>query len=269
MKPFLGIHFKLLSCTELFITPFIAGKARFSALSSQQTLFGKIVILGCAFPPIIFSIFLVALTTIFSIVNFLLQPFYSFDFIAHELASGTLQLRITSILLGWQIAYTTLRISYSSSGGRKKFLFVNFDANLLSKYPDIDALEPLQEGSGFILLPQFFQFAFYTCVIITLWLILIFQASSLWSQLSNFLVFFILDDWAIVSDYENALKGRIISGHAWKIFVFNLLLLTLCTLAFVLTGTYKYGAVFLVIASILLVFRYVIRYLNDLKNRFS
>ena len=71
------------------------------------------------------------------------------------------------------------------------------------------------------------QFAFYLSAVAALWLSAIDARHSLVTTLASWCVFFIADDWTIISDYTDHFQAPTISAHKYKIQFFNFALLLL------------------------------------------
>jgi hypothetical protein len=71
------------------------------------------------------------------------------------------------------------------------------------------------------------QFVFYLSAVAALWLCAIEDRQSLVSSIANWCVFFIVDDWVVMTDYAIHFRSRVLKSHSIRIGIFNLLLLVL------------------------------------------
>jgi hypothetical protein len=167
------------------------------------------------------SIFLI----FFPIINLFGQPWFSVNFYAQEVASGVLGLRVASILLSFRTLMSFIRYFVPEDN------LISFLKPSVSEYPEIKELEPYQRVEDIVSV-QTYQSAFYVCILITLWLFLIVGISSIWSRFASWLIFFIIDDWAIIADYYSQLKGRVIRSHIIRLAASNLALFLLCIIGY-------------------------------------
>lgn len=175
-------------------------------------------ILGVAFFvfPLSFGVSISSFLLIYPVFNLTLQSFLTLEFYITETSEGTLGLRITSVLLGFNF----LKSIY------------NFFANKLSKqskefianYPDIGDISPLIDNTGMSII-ILSQNLIYGSVTLLLWIFTFLPKSFLEIRLVTWALFFIIDDWDLISDNLVALKGRILRLHKLRIIFFNCLLL--------------------------------------------
>lgn len=155
---------------------------------------------------------------IYPFINLILQKFLTLNFYTREVSQGTLGLRITSILLGFNF----LKSSYNFWADT---LAQNHE-DLTAEYVDLQNINPFMTDTeiNFIILSQNL---IYGAVTLLLW-IFIFLSKSSKSLLELRVViwglFFIIDDWSIISDNLIALKGRVLKWHRLRIIFFNALL---------------------------------------------
>lgn len=155
---------------------------------------------------------------IYPIVNLFHQDFLNLEFYKQELGTGVLALRVSSIILGFQ-SITTWSIY------RKK---------IKSRYSDIDNLKPLKFGKRkYTLYGRFIsrtitffalQFFIYSSIALIIWFNNWFSLIYFERQLISWALLFIVDDWAIISDYFLHLKGRVLLMHDARILFFNIFL---------------------------------------------
>lgn len=155
---------------------------------------------------------------IYPLYNLILQSFWDLDFYQKQISLGTLALRITSLLLGFNF----LKSLYIFITSKLK----KTQDKLVADYADLQNIEPLinLEAINFILLTQNL---IYGAIILLLWIFIFLSKSLFELRIVSWGLFFIIDDWAIISDNLIALKGRILKWHRLRILFFNGLLSTL------------------------------------------
>jgi hypothetical protein len=209
-----------------------------------------------------------ALIFLFPIVNFLLQPWWSTEFYSHEISNGALGLRVTSVLLArkaFMSLMTETPLSYQSfingfskqKANKTSWLSNKFlNPQFLAKKNHVDLsgtceLKPVKNSSTITTI-QAFQNVFYVCILFSLWFFLITNTSSIWSRSASWLLFFIADDWAIISDYYSILKGRIFKPHLTRLLVTNIALYLLCSLGYLNQLSLWVSTLFVVICGLIL-----------------
>lgn len=152
---------------------------------------------------------------IYPLYNLISQIIFNLEFYQKEISQGTLALRITSLLLGFNFL-KSLYIYITSK------LKENQD-KLVADYPDLQKIEPLinVQAISFLLLTQNL---IYGAVILLLWIFIFLSKTLFELRVVSWGLFFIIDDWAIISDNLIALKGRILKWHRLRIVFFNGLL---------------------------------------------
>ena len=152
---------------------------------------------------------------IYPLCNLLFQNFLSLEIYKKEISQGTLALRFTSILLGFNF----LKSLYNFFA----YKLLQNQKELIADYPDLQKIEPrINEAYiDFILVSQNL---IYGTVTLLLWVFVFLSKSLLELRVVTWGLFFIIDDWAIISDNLIALKGRILKWHKFRIIFFNNLL---------------------------------------------
>jgi hypothetical protein len=82
------------------------------------------------------------------------------------------------------------------------------------------------------------QYGVYLIVLANLWVFSIREMQSTLVVFLNWAYFFIIDDWAIVTEYPRTLKGRTLPAHNWRIHGFNALVIGLLLIMIVQTFTW-------------------------------
>lgn len=152
---------------------------------------------------------------IYPTLNLGFQKFFTLAFYTKEISQGTLSLRVTSILL----AFNFLKSAYNLINEK------NFENHrkLTADYPDLQRMQPLMKYTSIDLL-ILSQNLIYGTITLLLWVFIFLSKSLLELHLVIWALFFIIDDWAIISDNLIALKGRILRWHKIRILLFNGLL---------------------------------------------
>lgn len=168
------------------------------------------------------GVFISSFLVIYPLYNLFLQDFLDLGFYQKEISQGALQLRFTSLLLGFNF----LKSMYNFVADR---LLAN-QKKLIADYPDLQKIEPRMNeyNINVIILTQNL---IYGAVTLLLWIFIFLSKSLLELRLVTWGLFFIIDDWAIISDNFIALKGRILKSHKLRIIFFNALLFSLIVTA--------------------------------------
>ena len=161
------------------------------------------------------GMFISSFLIIYPILNILLQNFQSIAFYKHDISQGTLGLRITSIIL----SLSFLKSFYNLTNNK----FLENHRDLTVEYSDLQELTSFfnDDKINFIIL---FQNLFYGTITLVLWVFILLSKSFLELQVIIWGLFFIVDDWAIISDNLIALKGRLLKWHKFRIIFFNFFL---------------------------------------------
>ncbi|NES07180.1 MAG: hypothetical protein F6K22_32915 [Okeania sp. SIO2F4] len=183
------------------------------------------------FLSIFVSIFFIVLTLTFTlisgfnliypVVDLFSHELLSLNFYQQELISGQFGLRIVSLILGMKTISALLDFVYQKS-------------NIKTGYPELDNLSvnhPTSKVTAFVL----GQLFIYQLATFSLWLSNLFLGFLLETKLISWALFFVVDDWAIISDYYKALKGRFFTSHLIRITFFNFLFCVVLPITF-----YKY-----------------------------
>lgn len=157
------------------------------------------------------SIFLM----IYPIINLLLNSQH-IDFYKDDLEEGIIGLRIASIVLGFNFLksfYNCLNNNFSDN--HKK---------LTIEYPDLQNLKSSIDDN-YINMIILTQNLIYSTIAFSAWTFIFLSIPTmLQSKLIRWGLFFIIDDWAIISDNLIFLKGRVLKLHKLRIILFNFLL---------------------------------------------
>jgi hypothetical protein len=184
------------------------------------TLFGLLIV------PVIVSLSLFPL--VYSTSNLLTQEIATTTFWKHELSTGVFALRVSSYILSFQLVRSIFRFvkrkreiaRVRSRRGLAAEQIANFTVDLKPE-------EAKLWLRGDLALVASLQFAFYLSAVAALWLSAIDARHSLVTTLASWCIFFIADDWTIVSDYTDHFRVPAMTAHKYKIQLFNVTLLVL------------------------------------------
>ncbi|MDZ8185593.1 MAG: hypothetical protein RMX96_12150 [Nostoc sp. ChiSLP02] len=149
---------------------------------------------------------------VYLVCNLLLQKFFTLEFYTKEISQGTLGLRLTSILL----SFNFFRSLYNLTEDK----FLDIHKKLTDNYPDLQNIKSLMDDTSITLL-ILCQNAIYVFIILLLWIFVFLSKSLLELKVTSWGLFFIVDDWAIISENLIALKGRVLKWHRLRILFFN------------------------------------------------
>ena len=209
----IGVSGLLRVYNELSLTKRIA----FAALA----IFVAPAIVSLCFFPLIYCSF-----------NLISQPLLSASFWKAELATGVFAIRVSSYLITYQFLRSLARLAGQKlellKTRQKRGLNYDDSANFT-----IDR-RPEEAGLWFgsdIAFAAVAQFLFYLSVIAALWLNAIDGAHSLALALASWALFFIIDDWVIISEYTDELQVPPIPTHLYKVIGFDIALILLVPVA--------------------------------------
>ncbi len=158
---------------------------------------------------------------IYNILNILLQDFLNIEFYNLSFQKGTLMLRISSLLLAFN-CLKSLILTLSDGEQLRKTR-----EKLTEKDSPIDSINITLSNLGIskILVTQNI---IYIINIFLLWIFILYNENLFYSliqfKIAIWALFFITDDWIIISDNILALKGAILKKHKIRIWVFNILI---------------------------------------------
>jgi len=165
---------------------------------------------------------------VYSTLNLLNQELTSTNFWRAEISSGLLALRISSYLLLYHFIRITVRYRMLARELINVRLARGVPTEALFAYER--GLEP-HERELFVVRNVAWcashQFVFYLSTVAALWLCTIEYRQSLVTLVANWCLFFIVDDWVVMTDYAIHFRASVLKSHSVRIGVFNLLLLVL------------------------------------------
>lgn len=205
----------------------------------------------------VLSIFVIIITY-FSSLAFIypiLNLVYNYEIISgnwldQELANGLIGLRISSVIIGiTSLIYTIETVTSESLFSSKRILTKQGKFQELSNL----SIHISGEDLNYIIIGQY---GFYLLIIIMLWISSILDCSNTLLLIINWALFFIIDDWAIISRYAIETNGRIFSTHRIRINIFNIALLLLSSFYTLQMFGGIWMFVFLGIVGLIFSFRY-------------
>lgn len=180
----------------------------------QDGIYLNIFVLFCFGVGVSISSFLV----IYPLLNLILQKFWSLELYRNEISQGTLALRITSLLLGFNFLKSLYNfwedILRNNQNNQKKPMINFLGLQEISSVMDEDDINVVLVSQNLI----------YGAVTLLLWIFIFLSKSFLELRVVTWGLFFIVDDWAIISENLVALKGRVLKSHKLRIVFFNALL---------------------------------------------
>ena len=138
--------------------------------------------------------------------------------ITNELNNGLFGLRITSVIIGYNMIF-----SY--------FSFLKDDVKLKYEFPEVENWDEVLDHKN-IFLEQSIQYTLYSITLTFLWVCTILHIESIFITMMRWAVFFISDDWLIISHFSLILKGRKLKCHIYRIMGFNILISSLLIIVF-------------------------------------
>lgn len=133
---------------------------------------------------------------------------WSFALVGDELRTGTFGLRISSLLVGSVALVATWHLADDDDPPGADVDLDGVDVEPYLETEDIEHLIAAQNGV-------------YLGVIAALWFLWERGDTGVLGALLNWALFFVVDDWIIISGYERALEGRTLTSHRVRIGVFN------------------------------------------------
>lgn len=193
-----------------------------------------LAILGCIISPPVITICIVPI--IYVPLNFFEQAIFSLEFYRQEISTGVVSLRIVTLLLGYNAIANFLGLIRSnkvlSKHRRKKGLNIDDSHNSIINVSKKDKELWRQFDSSMII---FSQFLYYLVCIFYLWLFIYKDVSNINTTFAHWCLFFICDDWVIISDYMLKSKSSMLGKHFIRIVIFNVLLFSSIV---IVAGTY-------------------------------
>lgn len=199
-------------------------------------------------------IFFASFNLLFSLINgyfnFSTDKNVLFQNILNEVKSGILAQRLTSISLG--IAFLKTVVKFAKDTPYPNEIKLN-------KYRVFDSSEDYKVNCESKMNSYEFNFlgitqqAFYVFVLSVLWYLTIRKHNDTYSMLLSYSLFYIVDDWMIVFKHSLILKGNIIKPYNLRIWIFNIVIVTLGILS--LSDNYLIMCGFLLLSLSILYYR--------------
>ena len=140
------------------------------------------------------------------------------EFIKNDVSNGLFSLRIVTLLISLKAFVNTLSIIYQNITINDDFL-----PQCKFHYNELSCLEAKIDKMGLTLI-NLSQFGIYLSSMLVLWQTLDGNKVSLYVSIISWLLLFIVDDWVVIFQTMEALKGRILIQHFIKIQVVNVAL---------------------------------------------
>ena len=151
---------------------------------------------------------------------------FVFSFWQGEIATGALALRVTSLLLTYQVARAVLRfvplrtqlVAARTARGLSEddiadfTASVTFEERVLWRRNDLVSL-------------AFFQFSFYLVALAALWVCTIVGVHTLLTALASWALLVIVDDWGVIADYCHRFDTLPTATYAVRVLCVDLVLL--------------------------------------------
>ncbi|WP_346288249.1 hypothetical protein [Zoogloea sp.] len=188
----------------------------------RQKLFLIVISVGLAPAVVSFTLF----PLIYSIMSVPLQQLFDISFWQREISNGALALRVTSLLLTYQLAQSIIRfvprrrelIAARESRGLSHDDVADFTTSVTTEERQLWRQNDL-------LLLAFFQFSFYLITLTALWACSIVGINTVVTALASWALLFIVDDWSVIADYCHQFDSLPMAAHAAKVLCIDVILL--------------------------------------------
>ncbi|HFQ5296572.1 TPA: hypothetical protein ACGVAW_000982 [Vibrio vulnificus] len=195
-------------------------------LVSKNEAMLKAVLVGfLALVVIPVCVFFVFFPVLFTITNFLNQDVLKISFWKEELSNGVFAIRVASCILTFKFISTFIELVKQNSTLEKRLEKEQFEEK-----NTINDIESLSSQQADLLLKKdlsflsTLQFAFYLACVTSLWFSTFSGESSIFVMLTSWCLFYIIDDWSVISEYSREHGVMPIDGHKNKVNAFNCLL---------------------------------------------
>ncbi len=192
--------------------------------------------------------------------NFFQQPFTNIDFYKAEIRSDILILRGTTVFICLKSIFSLIDLGLSEKKmyGKVNWKWWNYLFRPQSSgYEEIDNLRGTSMRSEDITFILMSQYAFYSLIMLTMWFFIFAVGPIIELKISFLILFFVADDWVIISDYIGILKGRILNSHRLRIRICNFLLLSTSIIALIRHDFFKFAIALLLFSFFLFSFKWV------------
>lgn len=171
---------------------------------------------------------------IFGTFNLGYQEYLSPEFWRSEFANGVFAVRVSSYVLTFHFFVALTRYlkrkqvlnDIRGARGLNRDQVATFS---MDRRPNESALW----RHGDLAFAAAFQFIFYLAVLAALWLCAIEGSHSLVISVASWCLFFIADDWVIISDYTDHFNASAIPKHTYRVLAFDFALLGLVSFALI------------------------------------
>lgn len=241
MNDYLIIGFNLSLIITIIITLFFA----FNLLSNARSFDALLI-----FSLLLAIIFLGLLLTTHSTVNLIINYNHASSlesFIKKESDNNLILYRITAILLFFKLLHYLLYHIFN-----KRLVFHNLIPRLIKN--DISLSNFIRIKDNQYTTVYFGQIGIYIISFSVLCVFLFDNIHSIWINLSNFLIFYIIDDWEIIYNYSFKFN-KILRSDRNKIEWFNFLLLISLSVNLFYYRLYLYASIYIIIFFLLLLIK--------------
>jgi hypothetical protein len=211
---------------------------------------------------------LVAFCATFAALNPILQfDLLGYEALADDLTTGTITLRVVSFLLAWRISKLALHYLLDEERGVGAVSFASLeDTHLGAKvkrallpyrwreFGDVGKLRDVIDCKSRDMV-NLAQYGIFLTSLTLLWTFSALDVDSLLVIYLNLTLFFFVDDWAIISDYFVAFKGRMLRPHRGRIWLANTMLMPGLVVAAFLHLHLAMAVLYLVVTILLLFWR--------------
>ncbi|MBU2907797.1 hypothetical protein [Vibrio splendidus] len=170
-------------------------------------------------------VYFVFFPILFTVTNFLNQDVLKISFWKEELSNGVFAIRVASCILSFKFISIFIELI------RQNNLFErSLKKCQIEERNAINDIESLSEDQATLLLKKdlsflsTLQFAFYLACVTSLWFSIVSGESSMVVMLTSWCLFYIIDDWSIISEYSREHRVMPMGSHKKKVNIFNCLL---------------------------------------------
>jgi hypothetical protein len=163
---------------------------------------------------------------VYTLTSLPLLKMFALTFWQDEVTTGALALRVTSLLLTYQLARAVARfiprrielIAARKVRGLSDDDVADFTTSVVPN-------ERVLWHRNDLMSLAFFQFSFYLVALAAMWGCAIAGIHTLWTALAAWALLFIVDDWGVIADYCHHFDSLPMTAHVAKVFCVDLLLL--------------------------------------------
>lgn len=197
-------------------------------------------------PVIFFYYFITVFPPAYSLASLFFQGPLGVEFFEAELSSGTVALRIVSLIAFANV----IKYMYISRRILKLQKAHDWAGRAVTEKQSIKSNRLL--SMSHVVQSIYSQSSFYMLAISLLWVFKIYDIDSLATHAATWALFFIIDDWSIISDYMVRYKQALIKTHFIRVGFINALLAGVATYtAYVNFDSWLFSLVLIVVLMML------------------